>query len=103
MNSSSKGGVMTQLKDVVDRFASTSITKPGILIARAGSPSSPNSMLKNALKTEMDSIDKVLKNLDVKLKKEIDRYNSQFTQLEMLISQMNAQSAQLAGFMGGGM
>lgn len=103
VNSSSKGGVITQLKGVMDRFASTSITKPGILVARAGSPSSPNSMLKNALKTEMDSIDKVLKNLDVKLKKEIDRYNSQFTQLEMLISQMNAQSAQLAGFMGGGM
>lgn len=101
MNSSSKGGVMTQLKDVMDRFASTSITKPGILVARAGSPSSPNSMLKNAMKTEMDSIDKVLKSLDVRLKKEIDRYNSQFTQLEMLISQMNAQSGQLAGLMGG--
>ena len=103
MNSSSKGGVITQLKGVMDRFASTSITKPGILVARAGSPSSPNSMLKNAMKTEMDSIDKILKNLDVKLKKEIDRYNSQFTQLEMLISQMNAQSGQLAGLMGGGM
>lgn len=103
MNSSSKGGAITQLKGVMDRFASTSITKPGILVARAGSPSSPNSMLKNAIKTEMDSIDKILKNLDVKLKKEIDRYNSQFTQLEMLISQMNAQSGQLAGLMGGGM
>lgn len=103
MNSSSKGGVITQLKGVMDRFASTSITKPGILVARAGSPSSPNSMLRNAMKTEMDSIDKILKNLDVKLKKEIDRYNSQFTQLEMLISQMNAQSGQLAGLMGGGM
>ncbi|MBS5164791.1 MAG: flagellar filament capping protein FliD [Butyricicoccus pullicaecorum] len=103
MDSSSKGGVITQLKGVMDRFASTSITKPGILVARAGSPSSPNSMLRNAMKTEMDSIDKILKNLDVKLKKEIDRYNSQFTQLEMLISQMNAQSGQLAGLMGGGM
>lgn len=101
MNSASKGGVMTQLKTVTDRFASTSITRPGVLVARAGSPSSPNSMLKNAMKTEMDSIDKILKNLDVKLKKEVDRYNSQFTQLEKLISQMNAQSAQLAGFMGG--
>lgn len=103
MDSSSKGGVITQLKGVTDRFASTSITKPGILVARAGSPSSPNSMLKNAMKTEMDSIDKILKNLDVRLKKEIDRYNSQFTQLETLISQMNAQSGQLAGLMGGGM
>lgn len=103
MDSSSKGGVITQLKGVMDRFASTSITKPGILVAHAGSPSSPNSMLRNAMKTEMDSIDKILKNLDVKLKKEIDRYNSQFTQLEMLISQMNAQSGQLAGLMGGGM
>lgn len=103
MNSSSKGGVMTQLKGVTDRFASTSITKPGILVARAGSPSSPNSMLKNTMKTEMDSIDKILKNLDVRLKKEIDRYNSQFTKLETLISQMNAQSGQLSGLLGGGM
>ena len=103
MDSSSKGGVITQLKGVMDRFASTSITKPGILVAHAGSPSSPNSMLRNAMKTEMDSIDKILKNLDVRLKKEIDRYNSQFTQLETLISQMNAQSGQLAGLMGGGM
>lgn len=103
MNSSSKGGVITQLKGVTDRFASTSITKPGILVARAGSPSSPNSMLKNTMKTEMDSIDKILKNLDVRLKKEIDRYNSQFTKLETLISQMNAQSGQLAGLLGGGM
>ncbi len=103
MNSASKGGVMTQMKDVTDRFASTSITKPGILVAHAGTPSSPNSMMKNAIQKEMDSIDKILKSLDTRLKKEVDRYNSQFTQLEMLISQMNAQSGQLAGLMGGGM
>ena len=103
MNSASKGGVMTQLKEVTDRFASTSLTRPGILVAHAGSPSSPNSMMKNAMKKEMDSIDNILKSLDVKLKKEIDRYNAQFTQLETLISQMNAQSGQLAGLMGGGM
>lgn len=103
MNSASKGGVMTQLKSVTDKFASTSIVKPGILVGHAGSPASPNSMLKNALQTEIDSIDKILKSLDTRLKKEVDRYNSQFTQLEMLISQMNAQSGQLAGLMGGGM
>lgn len=101
MNSVSKGGIMTQMKAVTDKFASTSITKPGILVARAGTPSSPNSMLKNALQKEMDGIDKILKGLDKRLKKEMDRYNSQFTQLEKLISQMNAQSGQIAGLMGG--
>lgn len=97
----SKGGVMTQMKALTDRFASTSLVTPGILVERAGSPSSPNSMMKNTLQKEIDGVDKYLKDLDKLLKKEVDRYNSQFTQLEKLISQMNAQSAQLAGLMGG--
>ena len=79
------------------------MAKPGGLVALAGSPSSANSMLNNTIQKELEGIDKVLDNLESRLKKEIDRYNSKFTQLEMLISQMNAQSGQLAGLMGGGM
>lgn len=98
-----KGGVMTQLKSISDKFASTSLSRPGILLQRAGSPKSANSMMNNALQKEIDGIDKTLDGLNLRLKKEIDRYNSKFTQLEMLVSQMNAQSGQLAGLMGGGM
>ncbi len=98
-----KGGVMTQLKSISDKFASTSLSNPGILLQRAGSPKSANSMMNNALQKEIDGIDKTLDGLKLRLKKEIDRYNSKFTQLEMLVSQMNAQSGQLAGLMGGGM
>lgn len=98
-----QGGAFTNLQRVVDRFASTSMAKPGGLVALAGSPSSANSMLNNTIQKELEGIDKVLDNLESRLKKEIDRYNSKFTQLEMLISQMNAQSGQLAGLMGGGM
>lgn len=97
-----RGGSFTQLKGIVDQFASTTMAAPGSLVALAGSPSSANSMLNNTIQKQLDGIDKVLDNLNSKLKKEIDRYNSKFTKLEMLISQMNAQSAQLAGFMGGG-
>lgn len=98
-----QGGVMTRLKSVFDKFASTSLSQPGILVQQAGSPKSANSMLNNILQQDIQSIDKVLDRLDIKLKKEIDRYNSKFTKLEKLVAQMNAQSGQLAGFMGGGM
>lgn len=98
----SQGGTFTQLKGVMERFVSTSMAKPGSLVALAGSPTSANSMLNNTLQKQIDGIDKTLDTLQSRLKKEIDRYNSKFTQLEMLISQMNAQSGQLAGLMGGG-
>lgn len=98
-----QGGVMTRLKSVFDKFASTSLSQPGILVQQAGSPKSANSMLNNILQQDIQSVDKVLDRLDIKLKKEIDRYNSKFTNLEKLVAQMNAQSGQLAGFMGGGM
>lgn len=98
----SQGGTFTQLKGVMERFVSTSMVTPGSLVALAGSPTSASSMLNNTLQKQIDGIDKTLDTLQSRLKKEIDRYNSKFTQLEMLISQMNAQSGQLAGLMGGG-
>ncbi len=98
-----QGGVMTRLKTVFDKFASTSLSQPGILLQQAGSPLSANSMLNNALQKQMQNIDKFVDQLEMKLKKQIDRYNSRFTQLEKLVAQMNVQSGQLAGFMGGGM
>lgn len=96
-----KGGVMTEMKKILDQYASTSIATPGSLVARAGSSYSANSLLDNTLKNQMDSIDDILDTLNDKLQDQIDRYNSKFTQLEVLISQMNAQSGQLSGMLGG--
>lgn len=96
-----KGGVMTEMKKILDQYASTSIATPGSLVARAGSSYSSNSLLDNTLKNQMDSIDDILDTLNDKLQDQIDRYNSKFTQLEVLISQMNAQSGQLSGMLGG--
>lgn len=96
-----KGGVMTEMKKILDQYASTSIVTPGSLVARAGSSYSSNSLLDNTLTNQMNDIDDILDTLNDKLQDQIDRYNSKFTQLEVLISQMNAQSGQLSGMLGG--
>ena len=69
----------------------------GILIEKAGSTKAPTSVLKNSIQSEIDDVDKILENLKARLKSEQDRYISQFTQLETLISQMNSQSSYLSG------
>mgnify|MGYP000450088471 FL=1 len=49
----------------------------------------------------MDNIDDQIERWETKLSDQVDRYTSQFTQLEVLIQQMNSQSASLSGLMGG--
>ncbi len=88
-------GFATNLRNVVNKYVSTIGTK-GILIQKAGSTSSPTSVLNNSILSEMNDIDKVLENLKTRLKSEQDRYISQFSQLETLISQMNSQSSYLS-------
>ncbi|MEF9941584.1 MAG: flagellar filament capping protein FliD [Lachnospiraceae bacterium] len=90
-----KGGLMTRVSKVMDKYASTSGAIKGILVERAGSPSAPTSILKNALLKEMNSIDQYITKLQAQLESETDRYISQFTNLETVISQMNAQSSWL--------
>lgn len=92
-------GFMARMADIYGKYAKTEGVK-GVLINKAGSPASPTSMIKNSIQTQLDAIDKETKSLTKKLQTEIDRYNSQFTQLEKLISQMNSQSSSLASFMG---
>lgn len=90
-------GIATNLKNTMDKYVKTMGATKGILIEKAGSTKSPTSVLKNQLKTQMEDIDKILENLKNRLKSEQDRYINQFTQLETLISQMNAQSSYLSG------
>ena len=92
---------ITVLKTTLDRYASTTGATKGILIEKAGSSRAPTSILDNYIQDMMDNIDDQIERWETKLSDQVDRYTSQFTQLEVLIQQMNSQSASLSGLMGG--
>ena len=89
-------GIMAKMKAVTDKYASTSGAVKGVLIEKAGSTYAPTSILSNSLQKSMDSLDDYIKTLKSKLSTETDRYISQFTNLETVISQMNSQSSYLS-------
>lgn len=91
-----QGGLMVRMKSVMDRYGSMTGATKGILVERAGSIYAPTSVLTNSLQKQMDRIDDYVKQLQDKLETETDRYISQFTSLETLISQMNSQSSYLS-------
>lgn len=95
-----KAGFMAKMKEVTDRYAATTGSIKGILITKAGSTYSATSVLTNSLQKSIDSVDDYIKTLQSKLKTETDRYISQFTNLETLISQMNSQSSYLSSLSG---
>lgn len=90
-------GIASNLKNTMNKYVNTMGATKGILIEKAGSTHAPTSVLSNSIKSEIDDVDKILANLKERLKSEQDRYISQFTQLETLISQMNSQSSYLSG------
>lgn len=91
-----KGGLMTNMKTIMDRYASMTGATKGVLVERAGSVYAPTTVLKNGLQKQIDDIDDYIDRLNDKLKTEQDRFISQFTSLETLISQMNSQSSYLS-------
>ena len=95
-----KGGLMTNMKTIMDKYASMTGATKGILVERAGSEHSLTSVLNNSILDQMNEIDDQIERLMTQLVTEQDRYISQFTSLETLISQMNSQSSWLAQMMG---
>lgn len=95
-------GLATNLKKVMDKYVKTmgSMDTKGILIRKAGSKSSALSLTENTYYDQIKSIDKLLENLKARLKKEQDRYVSQFSTLETLIANMNSQSSYLSSMSG---
>lgn len=91
-----QGGLMVTMKNILDRYGSMTGATKGILVERAGSIYAPTSVLSNSIQKQMDRIDDYVKQLQKKLETETDRYISQFTSLETLISQMNSQSSYLS-------
>lgn len=90
------GGIMSRMKHITDKYASTTGVVKGILIEKAGHTSSPVSLLKNSLLTKIEDINDIIENLEDKLKTEQQRYQTQFTALEQLVQNMNTQSGYLS-------
>lgn len=91
-----EGGLMVRIKKVMDKYGSMTGATKGILVERAGSIYAPTTVLSNSLQKQLDSIDDYIERLQDRLETETDRYISQFTTLENLISQMNSQSSYLS-------
>ena len=99
-NGAASDGLMA-IQKVTDRYAATTGATKGILIEKAGSKYSPSAALNNTLLEQMKDIDKQVDKWQAKMSDKVDYYTNKFTQLEMLIAQMNSQSSSLAGMMGG--
>lgn len=100
-NGAGTDGLMTSIQKVTDRFAATTGAVKGILIEKAGSQYSPTAALDNTMLNKMEDIDEEISKWQDKMADKVDYYTNKFTQLEMLIQQMNSQSSSLAGLMGG--
>lgn len=100
-NGAATDGLMAQMNKVVNNYAGTSGATKGILIEKAGSKYSPTAALDNTMLDKMNDIDDEIEKWQGKLSDKVDYYTNKFTQLEMLINQMNSQSSALSGLMGG--
>lgn len=100
-NGASTNGLMTSIYQVTERYAATTGAVKGILIEKAGSKYSPTAALDNTMLDKMEDIDKQISTWQDKMSDKVDYYTNKFTQLEMLIQQMNSQSSTLSGLMGG--
>lgn len=91
-------GIATNLKAVMSKYVETmgAMESKGVLIRKAGSEASPLSVTDNTIYKQIAEINKQIATLQTRLESERDRYISQFTSLETLISQMNSQASWLA-------
>ena len=96
----SYNGLATNLKSVIFKYSNPlgSSESKGVLIRKAGSSHSVMSLTDNEIYSQLQEINKMISNLQDRLQSERDRYISQFTSLETLISQMNSQSGWLSSF-----
>lgn len=100
-NGAATDGLMTSIQTVLDRYASTTGDPKGILIEKAGSKYAPTAALDNTLLNQMQDVEDEISKWQDKMSNKVDYYTNKFTQLELLINQMNSQSSALSGLMGG--
>ena len=94
-------GLMASIQEVTDRYAATTGATKGILIEKAGSKYSAASALDNTMQDKLEDLDEQIARWQDKMSNKVDYYTNKFTQLEVLINQMNSQSSALAGLTGG--
>jgi flagellar hook-associated protein 2 len=92
---------MANVKNTMERYASTSIGNPGVLVKKAGSTFSSTSLLNNAVQKQIEGVQNQIEKWQTKMSSKIDYYTRQFTALEKLMNTMNSQSSALSGLMGG--
>ena len=100
-NGAATDGLMASISNVTEKYAATTGAVKGILIEKAGSKYAPTSALDNTLLNKMGDIDEEIEKWQDKMSDKVDYYTNKFTQLEMLINQMNSQSSALSGLTGG--
>ncbi len=89
-------GFMSQLDTIIDRYAGMTGSSKGLLVEKAGSTHAPTTIVQNYMQEEIDNANDALERLLDQLETEQDRYISEFTALETLISEMNSQSSYLS-------
>lgn len=99
-NGAATDGLMATLKSVTDRYAATTGDVKGILIEKAGSQYSPTAALDNTLLDQMKDVEEEISKWQDKMSDKVDYYTNKFTQLEVLINEMNSQSSALSGLLG---
>ena len=82
------------------KYASRNGNSYGRLIEEAGSGKIPLSAMNNLIYNQLKDMQSTIEKLRTQLKTEQDRYISQFTTMETLISQMNTQSGWLSQLRG---
>ncbi|WP_206459596.1 flagellar filament capping protein FliD [Anaerovorax sp. IOR16] len=94
-NASGEKGAISKIEEIITRYANTSGSQKGSLIQKAGHSASPMSELDNVIYKEIRSLSDQIDTWEDKLKIEQDRYYSKFTNLEVYLNKMNAQSGWL--------
>ena len=100
-NGAATNGLMASLTAITDKYADTDGDVKGILIEKAGSKYSPTAALDNDMLDQMKAVEEEISKWQDKMSNQVDYYTNKFTQLELLINQMNSQSSALSGLMGG--
>ena len=100
-NGAATNGLMATLTAITDKYAATDGDVKGILIEKAGSQYSPTAALDNDMLDQMKEIEDQISKWQDKMSDKVDYYTNKFTQLEVLINEMNSQSSALSGMLGG--
>lgn len=99
-NGDGNTGMMAIMENTMTKYATRYAYKNGgsygRLIEEAGSEKVPTSLSENQIYRQLQDMEENLLKLQATLKSEQDRYITQFTAMEKMISQMNSQSSYLS-------